>query len=165
MGVLTDYFRAADAASVVQALEQTDGGSPLVGPECPVFDGVEAKRVDPAVILAKLIAAVQQIPWRVDLVEETTVWPASPAPGSDNLEDEDNPWVTGPWVSELHPLARDTLAAVGDSEVPTIVARWVQAEELRGTRVEDLQPLAEELILLARRAREAGEQLYCWMSL
>jgi hypothetical protein len=41
----------------------------------------------------------------------------------------------------------------------------VQAEELRGTRVEEMLPLAEELILLARRAREAGEQLYCWMSL
>lgn len=165
MGVLTDYFRAVDAASVVQALERTDGGSPLVGAERPVFDGVEAKRMDPAVVLAKLIAAIHQIQWRVDLVEETTVWPTSPAPGPDDSVDEDSPWVTGPWVSELHPLARDALAAVRDSEVPIIVARWVQAEELHGTRVEGIQPLAEELILLARRAHEAGEQLYCWMSL
>lgn len=38
--------------------------------------------------------------------------------------------MTGPWVSELHPPARDTLAGVRDTEVPAIVARWVRAEEL-----------------------------------
>ncbi|MEU1122497.1 hypothetical protein ABZ371_02675 [Streptomyces sp. NPDC005899] len=164
MGGLADYFRAVDAASVVRALEQTDGGSPLCT-KPPVFDGVEAKRVDPAVILALLIAAIRQIEWRVDLVEGTTVWPTVPAPGPNSPETEDDPWVTGPWVSELRPLARDTLAGVRDSEVPTVVARWVRAEELRGARVKDMQPLAEELILLARRAHDAGDQLYCWMSL
>ncbi|MEU9720830.1 hypothetical protein [Streptomyces sp. NPDC047976] len=164
MGALTDYFRAVDAASVVEVLERADGGSPLgAGP--PVFDGVQAKHVDPTVVLALLIAAIRQVQWRVDLVEEVTVWPASPVPGPDGPEDEDDPWVTGPWVSELNPLVRDTLAAVRDSEVPTIVARWVQAEELHGARVEDMQPVAEEIILLARRALEAGEQLYCWMCL
>ncbi|MFF4010582.1 hypothetical protein [Streptomyces sp. NPDC001717] len=121
--------------------------------------------MDPTVVLAMLIAAIRQVQWRVDLVEEVTVWPASPVPCPDGPEDEDDPWVTGPWVSELNPLVRDTLAAVRDSEVPTIVARWVQAEELHGARVEDMQPVAEEIILLARRALEAGEQLYCWMSL
>lgn len=164
MGVLTDYFRAVDAASVVEVLERADGGSPL-GAEPPVFDGVEAKRVDPTVVLAMLIAAIRQVQWRVDLVKETTVWPTSPAPGPDSPGDEDDPWVTGPWVSELNPLVRDTLAAVRDSELPTIVARWVQAEELHGARVEDMQPVAEEIVLLTRRAREAGEQLYCWMCL
>ncbi|MFB7666418.1 hypothetical protein ACFC1R_21110 [Kitasatospora sp. NPDC056138] len=164
MGVLTDYFRAVDAASVVRALEQTDGGSPL-GAAPPVFDGVEAKRVDPAVVLAMLVAAIRQVRWRVDLVEERTVWPVSPPPGPDGPEDEDNPWVTGPWVSELHSLVRDTLATVRDFEVPAAVARWVQTEELHGADAEDMQPVAEEIIRLARRAREAGEQLYCWMCL
>ncbi|MFE9853656.1 hypothetical protein ACFYPN_33415 [Streptomyces sp. NPDC005576] len=164
MGALTDYFRAVDAASVVEELKRADGGSPLSA-GLPVVDGVEAKHVDPTVVLAMLIAAIRQVQWRVDLVEEVPLWPTSPVPGPDGLEDEDDPWVTGPWVSELNPLVRDTLAAVRDSEVPTIVARWVQAEELHGARVQDMQPVAEELILLARRALEAGEQLYCWMCL
>lgn len=164
MGTLTDYFRAVDAASVVAVLERADGGSPLVA-EPPVFDGVEAKHVDPTVVLAMLIAAIRQVQWRVDLVEEVTVWPTSPAPRPDGPEDEDDPWVTGPWVSELNPLVRDTLAAVLDSDVPAIVARWVQAEELHGASVEDMQPVAEEIILLAGRAREVDEQLYCWMCL
>lgn len=164
MGVLSDYFRAADAASVVRVLKETDGGSPLYA-EPPAFDGVEAKGVDPAVVLAQLIAAVQQTEWRVDLVEETTVWPTSPAPGPDGPGAEDDPWVTGPWVSELGPRTRDTLAAVRDFDVPAVVGRWVRAEELRGARVEDVRPVAEELVLLAGRAREAGDRLYCWMSL
>lgn len=29
MGALTDYFRAVDAASVVEELKRADGGSPL----------------------------------------------------------------------------------------------------------------------------------------
>lgn len=95
MGVLSDYFRAADAASVVQALEQADGGSPLFT-KPPVFDGVEAEGVGRG------------------------------------------------------------------SRTP---ARWMRAEELQGARCEDVQPLAEELVLLARRARSADERLYCWMSL
>ncbi|WP_406179890.1 hypothetical protein [Streptomyces sp. NBC_01006] len=164
MGALTDYFRAVGATSVVEVLERTDGGSPL-GAEPPAFDGVEAKHVDPTIVLAMLIAAIRQVEWRVELVGETTVWPASPAPGPDGSQDEDDPWMTGPWVSELDPLVRDTLAAVRDDELPAIVARWVQAEELHRAHADDMQPVAEGIVLLARRAREAGEQLYCWMCL
>lgn len=91
MGVLTDYFRAADSASVVRVLEQTDGGSPLFA-EPAVFDGVEAKGVDLSVVLAQLIAAIRQVEWRADLVKETTVWPSSPAPvGPISPADEDDP--------------------------------------------------------------------------
>ncbi|MGW2255773.1 hypothetical protein ACWCXH_37340 [Kitasatospora sp. NPDC001660] len=163
MGVLVDYFGAHDAASVVRVLKQTDGESPL-GTEPSVFDGVEAKGVDPTVVLAMLIAAIRQVAWQVDLVDETTVWPASPVPGPEDTEDEASPWVTGPWVSELRPPVRDTLAAVHDLDVPAVTTAWVQAVELHGG-AEDMQPVAEELIRLARRAREADEQLYCWQSL
>ncbi|MEU6345898.1 hypothetical protein ABZ883_33655 [Streptomyces sp. NPDC046977] len=68
------------------------------------------------------------------------MWPVSPTPGPDDLEDEDNPWLTGPGYQ---------------NSIANCVARWVQAEELYGAGVEALQPLAEELILLARRARQA----------
>lgn len=164
MGVLTDYFRAADGASVVQALERTDGG-PLVGVEHSTFDGVEAKGVDPHVVLGKLIAAIKQVPWRADLAADETVWPTTPPPGPAGPEDEDDPWATGPWVTELNAAVRDTLAGVHDADVSKLVAEWIQAEELHGAHVEDMQPLAEELIQLARRARDADEQIYCWMCL
>ncbi|MEU6506126.1 hypothetical protein [Streptomyces sp. NPDC046942] len=164
MGVLTDYFRAADAASVVKVLERTDGGSPVL-PRPGVFDGVEAKRLDPDLVLGELIAAIRGVPWSVDIVSETCVWPATPAPGPDGPAGDDDPWATGPWVTELGTDVRDTLAAVPDAEVPAAVARWAECEELRGTEAEDIRPLAEELIQLARRAHEADELLYCWMCL
>lgn len=164
MGVLTDYFRAADTALVVQALERTDGG-PLVGGVDPAFDGVDAKGVDSAVVLGQLIAAIRQVPWGVDLVKETVVWPITPAPGPQGPEDEDDPWATGPWVTALDNTVRDALAGTDDQDVVRVVAEWARAEELAGASVEDLRPLAEELIRLARRAHDHGEQLYCWVCL
>jgi hypothetical protein len=164
MGVLTDYFRAGDAASVVRALERTDGG-PLVGVEDPAFDGVEAKGVDLVVVLGNLIAAIQQVPWSVDLIPHATVWPTTSAPGQEGPADEGDPWATGPWVSELGTTARDALADVPAADVPAVVAAWVQTEELEGVRADDVRPLVEELIQLARRARDNGERLYCWICL
>ncbi len=164
MAVLTDYFRAPDAESVVQALKRAEGG-PLVGTRRPAFDGVEAKGVDEGVVLGQLIAAIKQVPWSVDLVEVRMVWPATPAPGPGAAADENDPWATGPWVSELHNSARDALAGVRDADVPKVVNEWVQAEELHGAGVDDMEPLAEQLIKLARRARDVGEQLYCWSCL
>jgi hypothetical protein len=158
---MTDYFRAADAESVVQALETLDGG-PLVGTRNPAFDGVDAKGVDACVVLGKLIAAIQQVPWQVHLVEERMVWPFTPAPGPDDPEDENDPWAAGLSVTELGNAVRDALAGVPDADIPTVVTEWVQAEEFRGARIDDIEPLAEELIRLARRARDAGERLYCW---
>ncbi|MFG2913396.1 hypothetical protein ACGF0D_10960 [Kitasatospora sp. NPDC048298] len=164
MGVLTDYFRAADAATVVRALEPTDGGLPPLGADGS-FDGVAAKGVDPDVVLGQLLAAVLGEPWHVDLVTETAVWPTTTPPGPSGLADEDDPWATGPWVTELGGATRDALAGVPDDRIPEVVARWAEAEEWDGADPADLLPLAEELIALARRARAAGEQLYCWICL
>ncbi|MFJ4189712.1 hypothetical protein [Kitasatospora sp. NPDC089509] len=185
MGVLTDYFRAPDAAAVARALELTggarpefragpgggsdDGGSEGGGFDGDIgraFDGVEAKRVDPGVVLGQLVAAIRAEPWRVDLVAEVPVWPTTPPPGPDGpAGGEDDPWATGPWVTELDEATRDALAGVADDRIPEAVRRWAEAEEWDGADPTDLLPLAEELIALARRARAAGERLYCWICL
>ncbi|MGW2372790.1 hypothetical protein [Kitasatospora sp. NPDC001683] len=166
MGVLTDYFRAPDAAAVVRALELTEGSLPAFGEVSDeAFDGVMAKHVDPCVVLGQLVAAIRAEPWRVDLVAQTPVWPTTPQPGPDGPWDEDEPWSTGPWVTELGDATRDALAEVGDDRIPAAVARWAEAEEWHGADPADLLPLAEGLIALARRARAAGERLYCWICL
>ncbi|MFB7471384.1 hypothetical protein [Kitasatospora sp. NPDC056184] len=165
MGVLTDYFRAADDAAVLAAIEDPESGSPVGGAR-PVFDGVEAKGVDPDVVLGQLIAVVRQVEWAVDLVGGTPVWPTTPPPGREGPADEDDPWATGPWVMRLDRAARDTLADLADAEVPAVSARWAaESEELGTTDGEDLRPLVEDLAGLARRAREADEDLYCWICL
>jgi hypothetical protein len=168
MGVLSDYFRAADAASVVKAMQRNPSG-PLIGLEdtgvSGPFDGVEATGVEPYVALGRLIAAIRQVPWDVGIVGDRSVWPTTPAPAFEEQPDEDDPWATGPWVSELDNTTRDTLADVADADFPKLVAEWAQAEELHHQSPEYLRSTAEELVQLARRARDADEQLYCWTCL
>ncbi|MFE6868674.1 hypothetical protein ACFVFS_19200 [Kitasatospora sp. NPDC057692] len=165
MGVLTDYFRAADDGAVLAALDAAEGG-PLVGGARPAFDGVEAKGVDPDVVLGQLIAVVRRVEWAVDLVGGTPVWPTTPEPGREGPADEDDPWATGPWVMRLDRAVRDTLAGLTDAELPAVSARWAaESEESDTSDGGDLHWLVEALAGLARRAREAGEDLYCWICL
>ncbi|MFD8701204.1 hypothetical protein ACFV1W_01095 [Kitasatospora sp. NPDC059648] len=166
MGVLTDYFRAPGAAAVVRALELTEGSRPGFGEVSDgAFDGVMAKGVDPAVLLGQFVAAIRAEPWRADLVGQKPVWPTTAPPGRDGPWDEDDPWASGPWVVELDDAARDALAEARDDRIPAAVARWAEAEEWGGADPAQLLPLAEGLIALARRARTAGERLYCWICL
>lgn len=139
---LFDYFRAPDAGSVVRTLEASGGHT---------FDGIDAKGVDPVVVLGQLIAAVDRVPWHAELVRNDLIWPAEP-------DGE------GPWVTELSAAARDTLA--GAADLPRVAQEWVRIEEFGGSlRVEDAQAFIEMLVGLARRARDADELLYCWSSL
>lgn len=148
---LFDYFRAPGADAVREAMDAGDACSPMG----EVFDGVEAKYVDPAVVLGTLVAAIRQVPWSPDLVRETLVWPAG---GEHDLDHE------GPWVSELGPSVRDALASGGD--LPRLAREWARTEELGGhVDVADAQAFIETVVELARRAREADEHLFCWMSL
>jgi hypothetical protein len=57
MGVLFDYFRAANAETAVRAMDRMAG--PLIGTDA--FDGVETK-IDPRVQLGKLVAFIRQFP-------------------------------------------------------------------------------------------------------
>lgn len=150
MGVLIDYFRAVDAAAVVDVLNRTTGDSPIDAPAA--LDGVEAKGIDPVVALGQLVAAARRAPWTVGTVRDTLVWPSEP--------DGD-----GPWVCELDDETRDTLAAVPDADLPRLAEWWAGIEELRGATADDLLPLLVGLVGLARRARDDEERLYCWMCL
>ncbi|MBW4722353.1 hypothetical protein [Saccharothrix obliqua] len=160
MGVLTDYFRAADAADVVRVVEQDL--HPLDGWQ-PGFDGVSAKQIDPVVVLGILVAAVRDVPWEPGVVGQRAVWPTTPKPER-GVYVEDDPWLEGPWVFELDTATRDVLADVPDAALPGLGERWSRSEEVMWSGPE-LAELAGELSALARRAREAGELLYCWTCL
>ncbi|MFB7244321.1 hypothetical protein ACFCYX_17880 [Streptomyces populi] len=89
MGVLTGCFRAPNAAAVAQSLEETDGGSPLHA-EAPVLDGVGAERVDPVVVLGRLVAAIRRTEWRVGLAAA-------------NIQDRDGAKRSLLWIRLDHP--------------------------------------------------------------
>lgn len=122
------------------------------------LDGVQAKSVDPDVVLGRLVAAASGGSF-VDL-DSRAVWPTTPAPT--DVPEEGDPWAEGPWVSEVGASARDALAGVSD--VAAVTAVWVEAEEVYGDAA-DWEPFVAELVALARRARDAGESLFCWVSL
>jgi hypothetical protein len=148
---LFDYFRAPDADAVRQMMDAGGGRTPVGN----VFDGIDAKGVDPTVVLGMMIAAIQQVPWNPDLVTDSRVWPAGR---------EQDPDYDGPWVSELNTSARDVLAQAGD--VARVAREWAQIEELGGNvDVADAQAFIESIVGLARRAREVEELMFCWISL
>jgi hypothetical protein len=144
-----DYFRASDA--VISALiDGSEWMGPLLPPEVgePV-DAVDAKWIEPQVTLGRLVGFVQGVPWRVDLMEVTSIDP-----------DEDADADAG--LLQIGDAARDALAGVTADQGPDLVARWVVIEEFRGHGDADyLAAVLTGLADLSQRARAAGQHLLC----
>jgi hypothetical protein len=158
MGVMYDYFRAPSVAAVQEQMVLLDGG-PLVreGSESSPFDGVELKLVDQAVALARLIGFVTDEPLTTGLVNDRLIWPEG---GEQDTE------YMGPWVALLTGRSRDVLAGIPAQRIPEFAQRWAGIEEFSGFAPADfLASVVESLGALARRACDAGESLYCWISL
>jgi len=158
MGIINDYFRAADADHAMLAIASS--------PRNIGFDTVEAGGIDPWVMLSQLLAFIRGTPSSPDTVTTRTVWPPPKTePSSKDDYDrlpESSPWRTGPWLHELNVEIRDALALVDDVRLPELADRWARIEEFRGTESGDgLLPLLKELVELARRAHRNGEPLYC----
>ncbi|MGI5284449.1 hypothetical protein ACQEVF_14045 [Nonomuraea polychroma] len=58
--------------------------------------------------------------------------------------------------------ARDALAQVDDSRLLEVAQRWTMEPLCPFREVDDLLDLVQELVALARRAKESDELLYCW---
>jgi len=158
MGIINDYFRAADADHAMLAI--------VSGPRSVGFDTVEAGGIDPTVVLGQLLAFIRRTPWSPDTVTMQPVWPPPKTkPNSKDAYDrlpESSPWRTGPWLHALNVETRDALASVDDARVPEVADQWARIEEFRGTESGDsLLPLIKELVDLARRAQKNSEPLYC----
>ncbi|SNY56055.1 hypothetical protein [Paractinoplanes atraurantiacus] len=110
MGVLTDYFRAPSAAAVQQELTMDEGG-----PLTTVYDTVEAKGIDPTVVLGQLIGFIRDEPWHPRIVDDRLIWPEG---GEQDTSHE------GPWTTILDNETRDTLASLDPARVPSLAARW-----------------------------------------
>ncbi|WP_344859121.1 hypothetical protein [Planomonospora alba] len=69
-------------------------------------------------------------------------------------------------IEELSVNVRDLLAGADDARLPTLVERWAKTEEFSrfgSVDMEYLRSVAEDLVGLARRAKERDQLLYCWM--
>jgi hypothetical protein len=147
VGVLFDYFRAPDASTAAAVLERLGGPR---DPDAPLLDAVAGKGFEPEVMLRKLQSLLTGVPYE-ELPEAELL----------AMEGED-----GPWIVQLSEELRDALADAQASRLPAVAERWVRTEEFwdQATTAEVL-PFLGEVTALARRARQAGERLYCWICL
>ncbi|GGT22148.1 hypothetical protein GCM10010176_078340 [Nonomuraea spiralis] len=170
MGIFYDYYRAADRRAAAEKPEIPRAvEKPVRGG--PAFDAVDAKGIDPEMILGRLIALAREIPFSFDLVQTSTVHP--PPEGAPATMEEwealpdDSPYKDGPGIEELSPDVRDTLADIPDDRVDVLVEQWEHIEEFAnippgdGYLLETLTGLRD----LARRAQKENELLYCWIGL
>ncbi|GIF72512.1 hypothetical protein [Asanoa siamensis] len=74
MGVLCDYFRAADVSTVVTIMDVTDGGPVQREGYEQVVDCVDAKGIEPAVVLGRLVAFVRGESWYRGIAHSGFVW-------------------------------------------------------------------------------------------
>jgi hypothetical protein len=149
VGVLYDYFRAPDASTAAAVLERL-GGPTTPDPDAPLLDAVAAKGFEPTVMLGTLQSLLTGVPYDELPEGELLV-----------MEGED-----GPWVWQLSEELRDALADAPAGRLPAVAEQWVRTEEFwdQATAAEVL-PFLGEVTALARRARQAGERLYCWICL
>lgn len=152
MSVLYDYFRAVDDTLAGSAVNRP-GGPLATDSSGTAFDGVAARGIDPVVTLGQLVAFIGGVSWTPDLV------------GSEEIA---RSTISEAWVERLAPSVLDRLAGAADDALPEIVVKWSQSEDFVPVDDPDesqLLALVTDLVTLARRARAAGDQVYCWCCL
>ncbi|WP_053914028.1 hypothetical protein VM636_16755 [Streptomyces sp. SCSIO 75703] len=160
MGVLYDYFRAGDHAAAVE-LGIGPGGDWRAGRslEEAGADRVDAKNLDPVVVLGQLVAYAEGVPFG-DLPDgPVLVWPGEPHPRGE--VEPGSPWDTGLILQHVPDRWRDVLAALPEDAIPTVAARWCGIEEADFAGPLDAERTVAQFTGLARRARRAGVRLYC----
>ena len=161
MGVLYDYFHAADRTTAVdQAIGP--GGDRLRGTSLQEagVDWVDAKGLDPDIVLAQLVAYAEAVSFPDQADEPELVWPEPPYPQGEPTE-PDSPWNTGLLLQELPDRWRDVLADLPADAVPMVAAQWYEIEEVDFADYLDVKQTVEMFVALAGRARAADAHLYC----
>ncbi|MFI9593579.1 hypothetical protein [Nonomuraea sp. NPDC052265] len=169
MGVYYEYYRAADRVAATVRPEQSREIADA-SPGRPEWDVVVTKWIDPEVVLGQLVAFAGQVDHSLGLVGTVNLYPPpEDVPRSADewaALPEDSPYLEGPRIVELSAEARDTLAGVDDARLPTLAKQWAAIEEFSSFTDENdgyMLSLTKDLVGLARRARENGQLLYCWM--
>ncbi|MGV9840691.1 hypothetical protein ACWDUB_01075 [Streptomyces fungicidicus] len=165
MGVLYDYFHATDRTTAVNQAIGPDGnwlrGTPL---EETGADWIDAKGLDPNVVLAHLVAYAEGSPFTGQQDTPELIWPEPPFPQGEPT-DPASPWTTGLILQQLPDRWRDVLATLPEDGVPMVVAQWCETEEVDFADYLVARDAVATFMALACRARIAGAHLYCRRSL
>jgi hypothetical protein len=143
---LYDYFAAPDDQTAAATLDD--------GPGPERFDVMRANGIDPVVQTGTLESLLRAVPYKQVMASRGQSMLVSD-PGSESH-----------WVVRLTDTLRDALSAADAGQLAEVAVPWSQTDEFWGRGDADLLAgLLGDLAGLARRARERGHHLYCWISL
>ncbi len=159
MGVFYEYYRAVDREA---ALVEPEHSRVVADPQRGVFefDAVETKWIDPWVVMVKLANLLRNGGRRLRYIDTVSLYPRPEDIGQEAYEEWD-----GPTIMELPVIMRDMLADAKDSRLPMAAKEWAKIEEFSDFTSVDMEwmlSLVQDLVGLARRARENDQLLYCW---
>lgn len=160
MGIYFDYFRAADDDAARATRTLTGGPLATAGAQLGQFDGVGTKAIFPDPHLEQLAALAADRPYERGPQTSERLWPSPDTPPP---VEETSPWLTDPAVERLATRLRDVLADIDPDSVVDLGRRW--AAELVDIPVDVATEVIVGLSALARRAREDGQELFCWSTL
>ena len=156
VGVLCDYFRAPDRATALAFHRHPDGLF-----EAAVSAGTEAldfKGLDPVVMLGKLVGLLSGVSYEQMLLAGSIPTAHIPNPVLVTREHDEDVLV------ELSVLVRDTLAEATEAALTEAAPIWANIEEVADDTwndADEVRPVMDELVGLARRARDADQMIYC----
>ncbi|WP_433465547.1 hypothetical protein [Spirillospora sp. CA-128828] len=156
MGVLCDYFRAPDRSTALAFVDDLFTAAEAH----PDAEAVDLKGIDPVVILGKLVTLLSGRPYEQMMVSGDI--PVDHIPGPELLTPEDG----DVFLVELDVSVRDTLAGATEATLDDVAFVWANIEEFIGWRdtwneADELRPIIDALVGIARRARAADQMLYC----
>jgi hypothetical protein len=153
MGVLFDYFSAPSDEVAATAISRAGGPSESSEdtPRLPPFDTLQSTGIEPAVMLGKLEALLTGRDYK-------EIFDGPRAHKALAIED-DGEKVVETLTDEL----QAALAGADNERLAAVVVPWSEIDELKGAAPEGLACWLGEFAELARRARNRGERLYCWV--
>ena len=160
MGVYFDYFRAADDETARETHARF--GGPLHaenGGNIP-FDGVATKGIFYSPDLEQLVTLARGLPFD-SRPRRPFSWPPPDTPPP---VDEASLVVHRPERGPLDTRMRDGLADIDPARASELAERWI-VELGAGFTASQVTNVVIDLSALARRAREADQEIYCWATL
>jgi hypothetical protein len=153
VGVLFDYFSAPSDEMAATAINRIGGPSQPSEdmPPLPPFDTLQTTGIDPAVMLRKLEALITSQGYE-DIKD-------SPRSGKPLAIVDEGELLVLTLTDEL----QIAMADADDERLAAVAVPWSQIEEFQGVNPDALAPWLSEFAKLARRARDKGERLYCWV--
>jgi hypothetical protein len=156
MGVLCDYFRAPDRTTALALHRHPDGLFEAAA--SAKTEPVDLKGLDPVVMLGKLVGLLSGVSYEHMLLAGGIPTDHIPNPVLVTSEDDEDVLV------ELSVVVRDTLADATEAALTEAAPIWANIEEFAYSTwndADEVRPIMDELVGLARRARDADQMIYC----